>query len=111
MLIGIYPDDYPFAKLFRSRFENVFFTPAYERPRFNLFLLVLRKTIREDNRVSAFKNFLMSPSADSFSLLVFDTLQSEGTNKLKSRMYASFAVKRTQKFPAMPVRIKISASK
>jgi hypothetical protein len=85
--------------------------PDYERTRFGLFLFVRRKRIREDNRVSAFKNLRMSPIADSFSLLVFDTLQSEGTNNLKSRMYASFAVKRTQKFPAMPVRIKISASK
>ena len=51
----------------------------------------------------------MSLSADSFSLLVFDTLQSEGTNKLKSRMYASFAVNRTQMLAAIPVKITANA--
>jgi hypothetical protein len=45
-----------------------------------------RNTILEDKRVSAFRNFLMSASAEQFSFFVFDTVQSEGTNKLKSRM-------------------------
>jgi hypothetical protein len=47
---------------------------------------VLHNGIREDERVSAFRNFFMSPSAESFSFFVFDTVQSEGTNKWKSRM-------------------------
>ena len=50
-------------------------------------------------------------SANSFSCFVFDTVQSEGTSKLKSRMKASFAVKRTQKFPVMPVRINVCVCK
>ena len=53
----------------------------------------------------------MRARAESFSVFEFDTVQSEGTNKLKSRIYASFAVKRTQKFPAMPVRIKVCVSR
>jgi hypothetical protein len=53
----------------------------------------------------------MSVSAEAFPFFVFDTVQSEGTNKLKSRMKASFAVKRTQKFPVMPVTIKVSVPK
>ena len=53
----------------------------------SLFLFcVLRNRIPEDKRVSAFRNFFMRPSAESFSFLVFDTVQSEGTNKLKSRI-------------------------
>ena len=67
--------------------------------------------MREAGRVSAFKNFFISRSAESFSLFVLETEQSDGTNKLKSRMYASLAVKRTQKFPAMPVRIKVCVSR
>jgi hypothetical protein len=78
---------------------------------FRIFFCAMRNAIPEDERVSAFRNFLMSASAESFSFFVFDTVQSEGTNKLKLRIWASFAVKRTQKFPAMPVRIKVCASK
>ena len=54
--------------------------------RFPFLFCVLRNRIREDERVSAFRNFFMSPSAESFSFFVFNTVQSEGTNKLKSRM-------------------------
>src|SRR6266550_1065702 len=43
-------------------------------------------TILEDMRVSALRNFLMSASAEPFSFFVFDTVQSEGTNKSKSRI-------------------------
>ena len=71
----------------------------------------VRNAILEDERVSALRNFLMSLRADSFSLFVFETVQSRGTSNLKSRMYASFAVKRTQKFPAIPVRIKLCVSR
>jgi len=42
--------------------------------------------MREAGRVSAFKNFFISRSAESFSLFVLETAQSEGTNKLKSRI-------------------------
>lgn len=42
--------------------------------------------IFEDERVSAFRNFFISLSARSFSCFVFDAVQSEGTNKSKSRM-------------------------
>jgi hypothetical protein len=45
-----------------------------------------RKTILEDERVSAFRNFFINLSAELFSFFVFGTVQSEGTNKLKSRM-------------------------
>jgi hypothetical protein len=54
--------------------------------RFLFSFCVLRSTISEDERVSAFRNFLISPSAESFSFFVFDTVQSEGTNKSKSRI-------------------------
>ena len=47
---------------------------------------VLRNRIREDERVSTFRNFFINLSAELFSFFVFDTVQSEGTNKLKSRM-------------------------
>jgi hypothetical protein len=47
---------------------------------------VERNMMREAGRVSAFKNFFMSLSAESFSFLVFETVQSAGTNKLKSRI-------------------------
>ena len=43
-------------------------------------------TIPEDERVSAFRNFFINLSAKLFSFFVFDTVQSEGTNKLKSRI-------------------------
>ena len=43
-------------------------------------------TMREAWRVSAFKNFFISRSAESFSLFVLETVQSEGTNNLKSRI-------------------------
>jgi len=46
----------------------------------------MRNTIPEDERVSAFRNFRMSASAESFPLFVFDTVQSNGANKLKSRI-------------------------
>jgi hypothetical protein len=82
-LVGIYPEDFLFAKLFRN---NSSCATAHERPRFNLLLFPSRNTILEDGRVSAFKNFFMSPSAESFSRFVFDTVQSDGTNKSKSRM-------------------------
>jgi hypothetical protein len=45
-----------------------------------------RNTILEDDRVSAFRNFFINLSAELFSFFVFDTVQSEGTNKWKSRM-------------------------
>ena len=45
-----------------------------------------RNTILEDERVSAFRNFFINLSAELFSFFVFDTVQSEGTNKLTSRM-------------------------
>jgi hypothetical protein len=48
---------------------------------FGLLLRFARNTILEDERVSAFRNFFISQSAESFS-----TVQSEGTNKLKSPM-------------------------
>jgi len=54
--------------------------------RFRLFFCVTRNAMREETRVSALRNFLMSASAESFSFFVFDTVQSEGTNKLKSRI-------------------------
>jgi hypothetical protein len=46
----------------------------------------VRKAIPEEERVSAFRNFRMSASAESFSFFEFDTVQSKGTNKLKSRI-------------------------
>jgi hypothetical protein len=61
---------------------------ASKRRRFDSrgFFCGARSTILEDKRVSAFRNFLIRASAESFSFFVFDTVQSEGTNKLKSRM-------------------------
>jgi len=49
--------------------------------RLSFLFCVLRNRIREDERVSAFRNFFMSLSAESFPFFVFDTVQSEGTNK------------------------------
>jgi hypothetical protein len=49
--------------------------------RFFFLFCVLRTRIREDERVSAFRNFFMCLSAESFYFFVFDTVQSEGTNK------------------------------
>jgi len=46
----------------------------------------LRNAIFEDERVSAFRNFFISLRARSFSFFVFDTVQSEGTTKSKSRI-------------------------
>ena len=64
------------------------YVPWRYRSYFNFDLLfgAARKTIRADKRVSAFRNFLISASAESFSFFVFDTVQSDGTNKLKSRI-------------------------
>jgi len=45
-----------------------------------------RSGIFEAGRVSAYRNFFISLSARSFSCFVFDAVQSEGTNKSKSRM-------------------------
>src|SRR5439155_281928 len=45
-----------------------------------------RNTILEDDRVSAFRNFFINLSAELFSFFVFDTVQSEGTNKWNSRL-------------------------
>jgi hypothetical protein len=61
---------------------------AFKRRRFESrgFFCGARNTILEDKRVSAFRNLLMSASAESFSFFVFDAVQSDGTNKLKSRM-------------------------
>src|SRR3982751_1722988 len=78
------------------------------RRRFRAVVCAARNMILEAERVSALRNFFMSLRADSFSLFVFETVQSRGTNNLKSRIYASFAVKSTQKLPAIPVRIKLS---
>jgi hypothetical protein len=68
--------------------SNSYRHDAFKRRRFESrgFFCAARNTILEDKRVSAFRNFLMSASAESFSFFVFDTVQSEGTNKLKSRM-------------------------
>ena len=49
------------------------------------FLYGARNAIREAERVSAFPNFVINRSAESFSLFVLDTVQSEGTNELKPR--------------------------
>lgn len=46
----------------------------------------VRNAIFEDERVSAFRNFFISLRARLFSFFVFDTVQSEGTNKSKSRI-------------------------
>jgi hypothetical protein len=53
---------------------------------FTTFFYGASSTIRDAGRVSAFRNFCISRSAESFSLFVLDTVQSEGTNKSKSRM-------------------------
>jgi hypothetical protein len=45
----------------------------------NLGMLGERNTIREAERVSAFKNFFIRRSVELFSLLVLETVQSEGT--------------------------------
>ena len=72
------------TKLFRNAIQW-FFSGSHGRPSFDLFVLARCKAILEDNLVSAFKNFFMSLSTESFSRFVFDTVQSESTNKLKSR--------------------------
>jgi hypothetical protein len=46
-----------------------------------------------------------------FTSAVFDPIQSLGMINLKFLIYASFAVNKTQIFPAKPARINVSASK
>ena len=52
-----------------------------------------------------FKTEPICLSACSFSSAVFETIQSDGAKILRSRIYASLAVNRTQMLPAIPVKM------
>jgi hypothetical protein len=59
----------------------------------------VRNAIPEDERVSAFRNFLIRASAESFPLFVFDTVQSKGTNKLKIAHIGAVRCEKDTKIP------------
>jgi hypothetical protein len=63
-------------------------------------------SLRAKGRISAFRTERICSKANLFSRLVFEQTQSHGTQRRKSRMYASLAVNKTQLFPAMPVMIR-----
>jgi len=64
-----------------------------------------------DARVSAFNTRAICSRAWRFSSSLLDATQSAGTMSRKSRMYASFAVNKTQMSPATPARINVFTSR